>query len=319
MGLNRIFGNRFGHLRAGWRILIWLGMVLLCFAPVAGSLKLWDVLTPANNKVGNFESFNSLVSIVFYLGLNVAIIIGSWLVLSRIDRRPYALLGLDFKRHALKDYGHGFLLGIANFMVIFLILLAAGHVNIRMAPLNPLLIKSLLSYFIAFNCAAMFEELLNRGYPFQAFMEGTRPWIATVVVSLTFVGGHASNPGFAWNNAVFFFIHSVLYCILYLMTRSIWVPIGFHFSWNWIQGSILGLTVSGMEVQDSLFICQTEGPVLLTGGEFGIEGSLISTVISIILIILLLRSKWLKPDAIRSELWKKYPGGFGLEQECNQK
>lgn len=281
-------------------------------------MKLWDVLNPVKNGTNDIDQFNSLVNIVFYLGLIVAIITGTWLVLRRIDRRPYALLGLDFKRHALRDYAKGFLLGIANFMAIFMILWSAGHIDIRMASFNPLPIKSLISYFIAFNCAAMFEELFNRGYLFQTFMEGTRPWIATVVISLTFVAGHASNPGFAWNNAVFFFIHSVLYCILYLLTRSIWVPIGFHFSWNWIQGSIFGLTVSGVEVQDSLFICRTDGPVLVTGGTFGVEGSLISTMVSVIVIILLLRSKWLKPDTLRTELWNRYPRGFGLKPvSCN--
>ena len=73
-----------------------------------------------------------------------------------------------------------------------------------------------------------------------------------------------------------------------------------------------------MEVQNSLLISEVRGPVLLTGGEFGIEGSLFSTMISILFIIIFLKSRWLRPDTTRSDLWKRYPAGFGLKPRYNQ-
>lgn len=134
--MNFVFKNRFHHLRAGWRMMIWTGIVLLCFGPVAGLMKLWDVVASPKNNVSGVEQFNSPVSIIFYLGLNVAIVIGSWLTLRWVDRRPYALLGLDFKWSALRDYGLGFLLGMANVWAVLLFLWTASSVLPSLTVVN---------------------------------------------------------------------------------------------------------------------------------------------------------------------------------------
>jgi membrane protease YdiL (CAAX protease family) len=200
-------------------------------------------------------------------------------------------------------------------VIIFLVLGIAGLLEIELSVMNSMLFTGIIKYFTVFTVAAVFEEVINRGYFFQALIEGTRTWIAVLVVAIVFVIGHASNPDFAWNNAVFFFTHGALYCILYLLTRSLWVPAGFHLAWNWSQGSLFGMKVSGTVVKDTLFLCDPKGAVLLSGGEFGAEGSLISIVISIGFIMLLIKIKWLKPAAFRSALWRRYPAGFGLEPE----
>lgn len=116
--LRHIFKNRFGHFRAGWRLLICLGMVTLCFAPVAGLLKLWDLLSPHIGRSDGFEELASAVSIIFYLGLSLSFVLGSWLTLRWIDKRPYPLLGLDF------DFGpEGSLMSIviSIFFIVFLV------------------------------------------------------------------------------------------------------------------------------------------------------------------------------------------------------
>ena len=191
----------------------------------------------------------------------------------------------------------------------------AGLIEIELSVINYTLFTSILKYFIVFAVAAVFEEVLNRGYFFQALIEGTRTWIAVAIVAVIFIIGHASNTGFAWNNAIFFFTHGALYCILYILIRSIWVPAGFHLAWNWTQGPLFGMNVSGTVVNNTMFSCEAKGPILLTGGEFGAEGSLITIIISMVFIVLLIKYKWLKPAAFRSALWRKYPAGFGLEPE----
>lgn len=304
--LKKLFKNRLGYFRAGWRILIFLGMTIVCFIPVAGLLKLWDVLSPDKAGTGGSDEFTSLVMIIFYLGLDVAIILGSWLTLRWIDKRPYALLGFDFNRGAWKEFLKGFLLGFINFLIIFLILKCSGVIETQFSTLNLSLFKGILIYFITFTVAAVFEELFNRGYIFQALIEGTRAWIAVMIISLLFVAGHSTNTGFSWNNAVFFFIHSILYCLLYIKTGSIWTPIGFHLSWNWTQGSIFGMNVSGTVMKNTLLTTKPIGPEILSGGEFGAEASIISSIISVILILLILKYSWPKPAVFRIKLWNKY-------------
>lgn len=304
-----IFRNRLGHFRAGWRILIWLGMVVICFVPVAGLLKIWDWLSPEKSGTGSLEEITSVINLVFFLGLNLSVVIGSWLTLRWIDKRPYALLGLDFNLKAIRDFSKGFLLGFINFVMILGVLKISGLIDVRLSNVNSAVFKGMILYFIAFALAAFFEEAINRGYFFQALLEGTGTWIAVIVIALIFVLGHAMNTGFNWNNAVFFFVHGILYCALYLLTRSIWVPVGFHLAWNWTQGSLFGMNVSGMEMKNTLFLGEAKGPKILSGGEFGPEGSLISIVISVIFIVFLVKSGWLKPDDFRIKLWKKYAKG----------
>lgn len=159
MKLLNVFKSKYGHLRAGWRILIWLSFVLVCFIPVAGILKIWDLLSPKMGETDYSAQFNSPEMIVFYLGLSAALILGSWLTLNKIDKRPYALLGFDFKWSALGDYFSGFVLALLNFIPIILIMLISDLIDITFSSISILTLKNLLIYFIAFNVAAIFEEL----------------------------------------------------------------------------------------------------------------------------------------------------------------
>ena len=313
--IRRLFRNRFQHFRAGWRMLFCLGMVLVCFAPVAGLLKIWDLVSPDLGQSGFKDELISVVNIVFYIGLNTALILGTWITLRWIDKRPYSLLGLDFNLGGLRDFARGFALGGANILAAFIVLRISGLVTVRLSPLKFEVLSGMMVYFLFFTVAALMEEILNRGYFFQALIEGTRTWIAVLFISSLFILGHMTNTGFNWTNGTFFFLHGIIYCLLYITTRSVWVPFGFHLSWNWIQGSVLGLNVSGSEIKNSLFLAQSRGPDIWSGGEFGPEGSLITILISILFIVYILKSKWLKPDPSRLELWRNYPAGFGLAPE----
>lgn len=313
-----IFKNQFGHFRAGWRILFCLGIVIACIVPVAGLFKLWALLSPRVPGSGNQDDFTSLVNILWFTGLTLAAVAGSWLTLRWVDKRPYKLLGLDFNARSMLDFAKGFLLGFINFLMIFLVMNLFGVIEVKLSNVNSILLLGMVKYFIAFTAGAMFEEVINRGYFFQALIEGTRIWIAVGIIALLFIAGHGANTGFAWTNSIFFFIHGISYCLLYLLTRSVWVPVGFHLAWNWTQGSICGMNVSGTVVNHSLFVTIPSGSEMLTGGVFGAEGSLISIVVSIFFIVILILSGWLKQEASLKELWLKYPAGFGLEPIRNK-
>src|SRR5208282_4309884 len=67
------------------------------------------------------------------------------------------------------------------------------------------------------------------------------------------------------------------FCIAYLRTRSLWMPIGMHFVWNFLLGFLLGLPVSGLTITPSVFAADVGGPTWLTGGDYGPEGGLLAT------------------------------------------
>ena len=97
----------------------------------------------------------------------------------------------------------------------------------------------------------------------------------------------------------------VLLAAAYMLTRRLWLVIGLHASWNFVQGGVFGIPVSGTDM-GGLFHTEFAGPTLLTGGEFGLEGSLITITICLLLGIVLLRQAGLKGQIVPPP-WRRKP------------
>jgi hypothetical protein len=179
-------------------------------------------------------------------------------------------------------------------------------------------LKGMLTYLVVFTVAGTLEELANRGYFFQALIEGTRALIAILGLSLVFSLGHIPNEDFSWIAGLCLFTQGVLFGLAYLKTRSLWIPIGIHVAWNWTQGSLWGIKVSGTKISNTLLESVPKGPELLSGGSFGIEGSLITLIVTIMLVLYIWKAKWIRPTEEMAALWRGYPSGFGLEPAYSQ-
>lgn len=134
--------------------------------------------------------------------------------------------------------------------------------------------------------AAVHEELLFRGYAFQKIHR----WNATVALflfALVFAALHAGNVAVSWLGLVNIFLGGILLGLAYERYARLWFPIGLHLAWNVMTGPILGHEVSGYDSPLTVFVERGDGPVWLTGGEFGIEGSVWMTVTEVAGIILL--------------------------------
>lgn len=129
---------------------------------------------------------------------------------------------------------------------------------------------------IVFIPAVLHEELLFRGYPYQKLRTWSRPF-ALVFVALVFAALHANNFAVTWLALVNIFLGGVLLGLAYEVYERLWLPIGLHLAWNLMSGPILGHEVSGYAGAATLFVERGSGPDLLTGGAFGIEGSVLMT------------------------------------------
>lgn len=305
----KITRNRFGHIRTVWRMLIFLGMVILAGLPVVLLLKVFGSLLPKETGGGDITS---AVNIVFMVGIDVALVLGAWITLRWIDRRPFGLLGMNFSVRGVKELLVGLALGMAYLTGILLILWALGFVEVTAAELSSGAIRSALTYLLVFAAAGILEELANRGYLLQALIEGTRAWVAILGFSLIFSLGHLFNEDMTWVSATCLFVQGILLSLAYFKTRSLWIPIGIHIAWNWAQGSLWGLKVSGTAIAGSFLETTPKGPGVLSGGNFGAEGSLITVIVTIVLVLYLWKSKWIKPTDKMAALWRRYPPGFGL-------
>lgn len=235
-------------------------------------------------------------NLMFVLFLNVSFLLAARIVLKWIDRKPPALLGLNLWFSSLKELSLGLAIGLANFGIVILALLAFGWISIewtgiRMADADVFSLH--LGTFLVF---AAFEELINRGYLFQTLCEGMGIWAAAIIINMIFSLVHVINPAFSMLAGAFLFIHGLLYTIVYLKTRSLWTPIGLHLAWNLAQGPLAGMKVSGTPVDTSLFLTEVTGPDLYTGGGFGIEGGLVAILLSVVILLALLKARWLSPS-----------------------
>lgn len=307
--LGKVTRNRFGHIRTVWRMLIYLGMVVLTAAPLMGLLKAFSFLLPAET---GEDHIASAVNVVFMLGIDIALVVGAWITLRWIDRRRFTLLGMSFSFKGVKELLAGFAFGFLYLTGVFLILWAAGFVNVSFGRMEAQTLETMLTYLVVYVAAGIFEELLHRGYPLQALIEGTRAWMAILGFSFLFSLGHIFNEEFPWVGALCLFVQGVLFGLAYFKTRSLWVPIGMHVAWNWTQGPLWGMKVSGTETANSFLVSVPRGPEILSGGSFGAEGSLVTVIVTVGLLLYIWKAPWIKPTGEMAALWRRYPLGFGL-------
>ncbi|MET7331749.1 CPBP family intramembrane glutamic endopeptidase [Nonomuraea sp. NPDC005650] len=132
--------------------------------------------------------------------------------------------------------------------------------------------------------AAVTEELMFRGLALQALERLWGSRAALAITALLFGGMHLANPGATvWSSLAIAIEAGVLLGAAYLWRRSIWFVAGLHFAWNAAEG-LLGIPVSG-HVSPGLLTAEVSGPALLTGGEFGLEASIVPVTVSLLIAV----------------------------------
>jgi membrane protease YdiL (CAAX protease family) len=303
--IRHIFRNRFNHWRAGWRMLVYLIAAFIIGKAFSTPLKMLIPGVPDSD----FVSWTH--TLIWVVG-TLALLLAGLLVLRFFDRRPPALLGLGFGRGWLRELAVGLAGGLLATGLLVLILAATGSVSLSLSPDLSTSFGALPLFLVLFTLAAAVEELLFRGYFLQSLAEGSRRWIAGLLFCIVFTWGHADNPDVTIIGITNIFLVGVILVILYFQTRRLWLPIGFHVSWNLAQSWVWGFDVSGIKIQDQLFVMNPTGAEYLTGGEFGLEGSVLSVVLFIGLVVWLLWKKVLTPTDEVAAMWADYPEGFGI-------
>lgn len=194
----------------------------------------------------------------------------------------------------------GIFVGIAILLFVVITLALFGMLQTSIRPVT----VAVLIPLAAAATAAFMEELLFRGILFR-YLEGwLGSWLALLLTASLFGLGHAFNPNATMLSTISIAsLAGVALGLAYMATRSLWFPIGIHFAVNIMQGTVLGLPVSGKETV-GVFASQLEGPVLLTGGEFGLEASILFFPPGVVVIAILL---WLtrKRQQMLPPMWKR--------------
>jgi uncharacterized protein len=193
-------------------------------------------------------------------------------------------IGFD-PRYALRDLAVGAALGALLFSAVVVELALGGYYRITAVHVTPQLAAAALLLI----AGAVTEELLFRGVIFRLIEEWAGTWIALAVSAILFGAVHAANPGATWVSSSAIALEAgVLLAAAFVVTRNLWLPIGLHFAWNFLEGPIYGTQVSGHTFVTSALAAQLHGPVILTGGSFGPEAGLPAMVTCLVAAALLL-------------------------------
>ncbi len=303
--INEIFFNNKGRLRSGWRVLFFI-ITLMFIASILSELSLYVLrFLPEWLDISG-----GLIARIFEssLGLFLAIFLG-WLCGRLFEDLPFRALGAWFTKFWFKDFVLGCLIGIASITLAVSFAIAFGGLRFQFnqsAGISAIQVTLLFS-FIVFFIGAAFEEALVRGYIFQTFVRADLAWVAILITSSIFAFGHITNP----NAEVFSTINTALagiwLGIAYLKTRTLWFAFGIHLGWNWFQGSILGIEVSGLtDLSNAPLLTEIDrGPNWISGGDYGIEGGIACTIALIASTIIIWYLPFLKPTEEMLELTSK--------------
>jgi membrane protease YdiL (CAAX protease family) len=196
------------------------------------------------------------------------------LVICRLGERPRDDLRLA---DAPKGLGLGLLLGAILFSLVVGVAALADVYNIVGEGGTTELVQLAIAVGIL---PGFMEELLFRGILFRWIEELGGSWVALIVTSALFGLGHIFNPNAtALSSFAIALEAGVLLGGAYMLTRNLWLAIGLHAAWNFTQGWIFDVPVSGMD-QNGMVEARLSGPELLSGGAFGLEASVIAMVIA---------------------------------------
>ena len=180
-------------------------------------------------------------------------------------------------RGAMENLGLGLAAGLVIFGAIVGVAALADVYNVYGCCSTRELAMSLITIAIM---PAFTEELLFRGILFRWIEDFGGSWAALVVTSALFGLAHITNPNATWFSSFAIAVEAgVLLGAAYMLTRSLWMPMGLHAAWNFTQGFIFDVPVSGLD-QQGLVEAKLSGPVLLSGGTFGLEASIIALAIA---------------------------------------
>ncbi|WP_339252321.1 CPBP family intramembrane glutamic endopeptidase [Sporosarcina sp. FSL W8-0480] len=282
-----MFKNEANQVRAGW--LIFLAFVAMFITQqifaLPGGVMLALVDFPFQD--GSFDmdidaafARHPWIFLLTQGGGTVGGMLATVLVWKFVNKGTLPQLGF---RGSLRDLWFGLFLGAASIVVIFLILLVTGNIKMLNSFGSPEFTVYTLSYLLLFILVGFFEEMFFRGYVMSTMQRRGNPkWLIYVISAVIFSLVHGMNPNVSVLGLVNIALVGILFAYMFDATNSLWLPIGYHITWNYFQGNVFGFAVSGTTPYGIYNVSVENGNSLLTGGAFGLEGGLLATLLIVL-------------------------------------
>lgn len=282
--MNKSIGNRILHFP--------LIKIIIGFVVCGGAIAVVQILLMKWTGRGEIQNLIGGISMA-------AIIILAYVGLYKVyERRSINELSMiDFS----KNISLGILIGFSLQSLTIAVMYANGYFHINS-------INSVVSVLPALTMAftsAISEEILIRGIVFRHLEEKLGSYIALAISALIFGALHLANANSSWVSSIGIALQAgVLLGAAFIYSKNLWFPIALHFGWNFTQAGIYGANTSGNIINKSLIVSRIEGNEIITGGDFGPEGSIQATIFCLIIAILLMKLN-IRQNKIVSPYWKR--------------
>jgi membrane protease YdiL (CAAX protease family) len=289
MGVFKVKGN----FRTWFKVVVFYAAAVACAVAVSAGVMLTFNLTNSDYE-GSFDERGEFGTVTFGAIWALALLLFGITILIRrfLDRRrPLVSLGLDFRRAALPALW-GCLTGILVNAAAYLLIVVTGGMKPAFGVLTLAAPGGFVLAAALLVGAAAVEELGFRGYPVKVIDEQWNRWGAVLLTSALFAVCHGVNPSANPLGLINIFLAGVILALVYLKSGSLWAAIGFHFGWNFAEGPLLGSAVSGYGNFPTLLTNTASGPGIVSGGGFGVEGSILTTAVAGAVIVLLSFNKF---------------------------
>ena len=265
-----------------------LGLVSLFISlgSYIGGLVIWGGLMVLPSDVMQFLMFTIdplFVDLLIFIFPGLLLCL--WVFLA--ERRSIKGLGF-FKEKAWWELAKGWLIGSLMMVTVVGLQVLTGSISLHQVTFSGENILSFLLIIPFWLIQSGVEELLTRGWLFPVLSKHTHIWIGMGASSLLFAILHLQNPSINWISLLNIALFGFFACLYVLKTDNIWGISAIHAAWNCIQGSFFGLPVSGITIAYAPMNFTIEQvPEYLSGGTFGPEGSLLSSLVLLVGILYL--------------------------------
>lgn len=247
----------------------------------------------------NKDAASISFGLVQFLMRAVPSVLAYLLLVRLLERRPVTELT---PRRLLSDGATGTVAGLLLFSAVVGVLYLSGSYHVT--GINPAAqwVPALLMVGLG---AGIGEEIMFRGVLFRIAEEGLGTWWALLISALFFGAVHIGNPGATlWSSAAIAIEAGLLFGVLYHLTRSLALCMGLHAAWNFSQGTIYGVPVSGLKA-DGWLVSTRTGPDWLSGGVFGAEASVIALALCSLCTLALLAVALRRGSIVPCRPWQR--------------
>lgn len=205
---------------------------------------------------------------------------------TKMEKRKLSTLGLTRKK-GFSEYCIGLGVGLLMFVLVVGLNLLFGGVKLEGIAFQPKMLPILILSFLGYLIQGASEEILCRGYFCVSVSRWMPLWVGMVVNSIAFALLHLANPGLSPLALLNLFLFGIFMTVYMVRRGNLWGVCAIHSIWNFTQGNIFGLQVSGMTSENTVLrTVQNDNMTLWNGGAFGPEGGLCVTFVLIAAILI---------------------------------